>query len=216
MRIHWFNNHHMTDKNEVNTAARRLPLAALLGALLLGGCSTVRDSQPPRTATEEMLISTAADRAAEALQPHFAPGAKVFVDAQYFEGTDDKYAVSAIRDRLAREGAHLVADRKSADMVVELRSGAQSIDQNSLLIGLPSLNLPIPLTGQIQTPEIALFKRARQVGVAKVAATGYGANDGTYAVTLGPKYGFSHLTDWTVLFFISWKTQDYLPPGTSE
>jgi hypothetical protein len=206
----------MTDKDKSKTAASRIALAALLGALLLGGCSTVRDTQPPRTATEEMLISAAADRAAEALQPHFAPGAKVFVDAQYFEGTDDKYAISAIRDRLAREGAHLVSDQKTADMVVELRSGAQSIDQNSLLIGLPSLNLPIPLTGQIQTPEIALFKRAREVGVAKVAATGYGAKDGTYAVTLGPKYGFSHVTDWTVLFFISWKTQDYLPPGTSE
>lgn len=206
----------MIEKDERKTAARRFSLAAMLGALLLGGCSTVRDSQPPRTATEEMLISVAADRAADALRPHFAPGAKVFIDAQYFEGTDDKYAISAIRDRLARDGAQLVSDRKSADLVVEIRAGAQSIDQNSLLIGLPSLNLPLPLTGQIQTPEIALFKRANQVGVSKIAGTGYGAKDGVYAMTLGPKYGFSHLTDWTVLFFISWKTQDYLPPGTSE
>src|SRR5690348_16523070 len=136
----------MIEKDDCKTAARRFAVAAMLGALLLGGCSTVRDSQPPRTATEEMLISAAADRAAKALQPHFAPGAKVFVDAQYFEGTDDKYAISAIRDSLARKGAHLVSDQKTADLVVEIRSGAQSIDQNSLLIGLPSLNLPIPLT----------------------------------------------------------------------
>lgn len=206
----------MTKAQECKSAASHLSLAALLGALLLGSCTTQRNSQPPRTATEEMLISAAADRAAEALQPHFAPGAKVFVDAQYFEGTDDKYAISVIRDRLARKGAHLVSDQKAADMVVEIRSGAQSIDQNSLLIGLPSLNLPLPLTGQIQTPEIALFKRARQVGVAKIAATGYGAKNGVYAVTLGPDYGFSHLTDWTVLFFFSWKTEDYLPPGKTE
>lgn len=206
----------MTEAEKNRNAAARLALAAVLGALLLGGCSTVRDTQPPRTATEEMLISAAADRAAETLRPHFAPGAKVFIDAQYFEGTDTKYTISAIRDRLARDGAHIVDDRKTADMVVELRSGAQSIDQNSLLIGIPSLNLPIPLTGQIQTPEIALFKRARQVGVAKLAATGYDAKSGLYAVTLGPDYGFSHLTDWTVLFFFSWKTEDYLPPDKSE
>jgi len=206
----------MSEGAKKRNAARRLALAAMLGALLLGGCSTVRDTQPPRTATEEMLISTAADRAADALRPHFAPGEKVFVDATYFEGTDSKYTISAIRDRLAHDGAHIVADRKSADMVVEIRAGAQSIDQNSLLIGIPSLNLPIPLTGQVQTPEVALFKRAREVGVSKIAATGYDAKDGVYAVTLGPDYGFSHLTDWTVLFFFSWKTQDYLPPGTSE
>ncbi len=134
----------MIEHAEHSSAARAFCLAAAMAALLLGGCAVTRDTQPPRTATEEMLISAAADRAADALRPHFAPGAKVFVDAQYFDGTDAKYTIGAIRDRLAQNGARLVADRKSADMVVEIRSGAQSIDQNSLLIGLPSINVPIP------------------------------------------------------------------------
>jgi Family of unknown function (DUF6655) len=197
-------------------AARAFSFIAALSALLLGGCAITRDTQPPRTATEEMLISAAADRAAEALRPHFAPGAKVFVDSQYFDGTDAKYTIGAIRDRLAQNGARLVADRKSADMVVEIRSGAQSIDQSSLLIGLPSIEVPIPLAGQVKTPEIALFKRAKETGVSKVAATGYGEKDGVYAMTLGPEYGFSHQTDWTVLLFISWKTQDFLPENADK
>lgn len=206
----------MIEHAEHSSAARAFCLAAAMAALLLGGCAVTRDTQPPRTATEEMLISAAADRAADALRPHFAPGAKVFVDAQYFDGTDAKYTIGAIRDRLAQNGARLVADRKSADMVVEIRSGAQSIDQNSLLIGLPSINVPIPLAGQVQTPEVAFFKRAKEVGVSKIAATGYGEKDGAYAMTLGPEYGFSHETKWTVLFFISWMTQDFLPENADE
>ncbi len=35
-------------------------------------------------------------------------------------------------------------------------------------------------------------------------------------MTLGPEYGFSHETKWTVLFFISWTTQDFLPENADE
>jgi hypothetical protein len=57
-------------------------------------------------------------------------GATVFVDPQYFDNAPgdaarySKYAIASVRDRLQRQGARLVDDRKSADMVVELRTGA--------------------------------------------------------------------------------------------
>lgn len=185
-------------------------------ALLLAGCAVTRQTNPPRTASEELLISTAADHAADKIGATFAPGTKVFVDTQYFDAIDGKYAISAVRDRLAHDGADLVADRKSADVVVELRSGAQSIDRRSTLIGVPSLDLPIPLAGQFKIPEIALFKKARQTGIAKIAMTEYKEKDGSYVKTLGPDYGFSHSTKWTVMLFISWTSNDILPPGADE
>jgi len=45
-------------------------VAAVSFLLLLGlaGCSTARESEPARTATEELLISTAVDRALDGLQ----------------------------------------------------------------------------------------------------------------------------------------------------
>ena len=183
---------------------------AVLGAviLVLAGCTTERESNPPRTATEQLLISTAADRAATQMLASFASGTKVFVDAQYFEGLDSKYTIGAIRDQLAKDGAHLVADRASADAVVEIRSGAQSIDQTATLFGLPAIDLPVPLSGSFKFPEIALFKKAQQIGTAKVAMTGYNQKDGTYAFTVGPDTGFSHRIEWTVLIFISWTTDD--------
>jgi hypothetical protein len=176
--------------------------------LLLAGCTTARESNPPRTATEQLLISTAADRAAGQMIAQFPAGTKVFVDAQYFDGLDTKFTIGAIRDQLLKDGAHLVADRGSADLVVEIRSAAQSIDQSSTLFGIPSIDLPIPLAGALKFPEIALFKKAQQVGRARIAMTGYDQKDGTYKFTVKPDDGFSHRTQWTVLIVVSWTTDD--------
>jgi hypothetical protein len=157
-----------------------------------------------------LLISAAAERAAGQMMAPFPSGTKVFVDAQYFEGLDSKYTIGAIRDQLLKDGAQLVADRGSADMVVEIRSGAQSIDDGSTLIGVPAIDLPIPLSSStFKIPEIALYKKAQRIGTAKVAMTGYDQKSGVYRFTVGPDVGFSHQIKWTVLFLFSWSTEDF-------
>ena len=70
--------------------ARNAALCVL--AVLLAGCTTQRNSQPVRTATEQLLISAAADRAATQLSLSIPAGTRVFVDPQYFQGYDDGYA----------------------------------------------------------------------------------------------------------------------------
>src|SRR5690349_21333465 len=139
-------------------------LTALL-ALLLPGCTTDRQTDPQRTATEQLLISTAADRAAESLALDIGSDRKAFLDATNFEGIDGKYAIAAIRNSLLRQGTHFVGDRKDADTIIEIRSGALSIDKHETLVGIPSLDIPIPLAGQLGTPEIALYKSEEQEGV---------------------------------------------------
>ena len=180
-------------------------------AVGLAACSTVRATNPPRTATEELLISTAADRAADRLAPAIALGTKVFVDATLFDGTDVKYATAAVRDRLLKLGAYLVPDRKHADMVVELRAGALGIDEHSFLVGIPSFGVPVPLAGTLQIPEFALYKRAVRKGIAKFAVTGYDAKSGALRDSAAAQYGLSHYKDWTLLFLISWHKDDVLP-----
>jgi hypothetical protein len=184
---------------------------AVFALLMLSACTTVRETNPPRTASEELLISTAADRAADKLSPAIPNGTKVFVDAAYLDGTDAKYATATMRDRLLRLGAYLMVDRKSADMVVELRSGALSIDQRSFLIGIPSFPVPIPLAGTLEFPEIALYKRVERKGIAKFAATGYDANSGALKDSASAEFGLSHHIDWVLLFFINWQKDDVLP-----
>lgn len=194
-----------------------VPIAlAAMTALLLAGCTTERRSAPSRTATEQLMISAAADRAAQNLSIAIPAGTKVFVDSTYFEGTDSKYAVAAIRDRLLRRGAHLVEKRDQAAMIVELRSGALSIDENPLIVGIPQMDLPIPLAGNLGLPEIALFKRARRQGVAKFAAAGYDAKTGKLISSSASDFGFSQQTEYDALFIISWSTSDVMPEGTGE
>lgn len=196
--------------------SRSLPGLFLVSVAVLGlaACTTERSSAPSRTATEQLMISAAAERAARNLSVEIPVGTKVFVDSSYFEGTDSKYAIAAIRDRLLRRGAHLVEKREQADMVVELRSGALSIDENSLVIGIPQMDVPVPLAGSFALPEIALFKRERRQGIAKFAATGYDAETGKLITSSASDFGFSQETEYDALFFISWSTSDVMPEGT--
>ena len=192
-------------------AASRMPVVAALLVAVLSGCTTARDTLPPRSATEQLLISNAADRAAAQLTVGLKPGVKVFPDSSGFEGYDSKYAIGAITEQVLLRGGRLLPDRKSADVVVAIRAGALSVDQNDTLVGIPSMNLPIPLAGTLTTPEFALFAKHQYRGVAKFAATAYDAETGKIIAASGPSFGFSHRTHWVVLFLIAWNTDDLLP-----
>lgn len=191
--------------------------ATLLGAGLLTGCTTARSTSPLRTASEQLLISAAADRAAAQLSLGIPKGTRIFVDAHYFQGYDEGYAVAAIRTQMLKNGLMLVDERAQAEAVVQISSGALSTDQKSLLIGIPQLTVPYyPVGNSVTVPEIALFKQAEEKGVAKFVATGYDAKTGKLLATTDPRYGFSHNTNHTVLLFFSWATGDVIPPGVDQ
>jgi hypothetical protein len=179
----------------------------VLAAVLLSGCSTDRETDPQRSATEQLLISTAADRAAASLALDIGPGRKAFLDATNFEGLDGKYAIAAIRASLLKQGTRFVGDKKDADTIIEIRSGALSIDKHALLVGIPSWDIPIPLAGQLATPEIALYKSEQQEGIAKFAATAYDAKDGHFIAESTPPLGRSHRIKRVVLV-VSWIDDD--------
>ena len=195
-------------------AGLALTVAACLG---LAACTTERASVPLRTATEQLLISTAADRAASELSLAIPRNTKVFIDRQYFQGYDDGYALNAIRTQFLRQGLALVDDRKEAEAVVTVASGALSTDEKALLIGIPALQVPfLPIGTSVSVPEIALFKTAQDKGVAKFVATGYDAKTGKLIATTDPQYGFSHQTNHTILLFFSWQTGDLIPPASTR
>lgn len=185
-------------------------------AAALSACSTVRESQPGRTATEQLLFSAAVDRVCEKLALQIPAESKIFVDASYVEGTDSKYLVASLRDRILREGGQLVARRDQADLVFEPRVGALSVDRKNTLVGIPSIPIPIPLAGDLNLPELALFKRDRQQGVVKLALASYDAKTGALKQALKPVYGFSQRTDWVVLLFVSWQSNDLMPDPEND
>jgi hypothetical protein len=170
-----------------------------------------------RSASEQLLISAAADRAAAQLSLGIPKGTRIFVDTRYFQGYDDGYAIAAIRTQMLKNGLMLVDDRATAEAVVQVSSGALSTDQKSVLIGIPQLTVPYyPAGNSVTVPEIALFKQAEENGVAKFVATGYDAKTGKLLATTDPRYGFAHNTNHTVLLFFSWATGDVIPPGVDQ
>lgn len=198
--------------------ASSLRFVLLCASVVLSACSTVRETQPPRTADEQLLVSSAVDHALAGLKLEIPQGTKIWVDTEDFEGVDQKYAVGAIRDFLLHHGGNLVAERAAADAVVEIRAGALSTNSDDLLIGIPSLGLPASFAGAIKTPELALVKRTEDQGVAKLGITAYDAKTGALAPysPAASAYGFSTVKTWVVLSLISWKLEDVLPEAAKR
>lgn len=196
----------------------RCRAVVLIVLLALAACTTARHTEPSRTATEQLLLSSAVDHALARLHLTIPQGTRLWVDASDFQAFDGKYAIGAIRDYLLRHGGRMAAKRADADAIVEIRSGALSINQAQSLVGVPSIPLPIPLTGILHTPELALLKRGREQGIAKIGMTIYDAHTGALLPwsPRGPFYGRSHSTRWVVLFLVSWTDQDILPASQEK
>jgi hypothetical protein len=178
-------------------------------ALLAGvsGCQLVKDSTPPRTATEELLLSTAADSALEHTRFPWLEGKRVFVEEKYFEGYDKGYAVGLLRQRLSASGALLAKTDDKADVIVEIRSGALSMDTSETLVGLPAMTLPVPLTGPVPTPEIGLYSKKCSTSIAKIALFAYERPSGRYLESAGPMEGRAYLHLHKALF-VTWRRTD--------
>ncbi len=148
-----------------------------LFALVFVGCGTTRSTDTNRTATEQLLVSDAIDRALQSMDLHALSGQSVYFDDTKLTDTVDKnYLISSMRQYLLSNGCSLREKREDADFVVEARSGAVGTDRSELLFGIPSMNVPqIALMQPVPAaiPEIPIAKRKDQRGVAKIAVFAY-------------------------------------------
>jgi Family of unknown function (DUF6655) len=190
-------------KSRIYNAGIILTLAALAG----GGCASYKLTNPPRSATEQLLLSTAADRALASADLKMFAKQKVFLDPTYFDSYDSKYALGEIRDALSRAGALLEPDAKDADIIMEARAGALSTDNSDTLIGIPKTGLPIPLTGVLPIPELAFYESDKQFAYAKIALLAYANQSRAHIFSSGPLDGKSYNKYHKVLF-VSWVFSD--------
>ncbi len=171
------------------------------------GCRTTKDTTPARTATEQLLLSTAAERAVEDRDFAWLAGKKVFVEDKYFESYDKGNAISLIRERLSASGALLVKTDDKADTIVEIRSPALSMDSSVTLLGIPNMTVPVPLAGPLQTPEIAIYKSEVWDSIGKFALYAYERESGRYLQSANIMEGTAYLHRYKIMF-ISWKRTD--------
>jgi hypothetical protein len=164
----------------------KLVVAMLLGvgALTVAGCGTTRSTDTNRTATEQLLISNAIDRAVQSVDLKTLSGQSVFLDdSRLGEVVDRNYLISTLRQHLLANGCQLRDTRDQVDFIVEARAGAVGTDRSDLLFGVPSMNVPQifplqPVPGAV-IPEIPIAKRRDQKGIAKLAVFAYHRETGS-------------------------------------
>lgn len=157
------------------TTVRLLAWAALVAPL--AGCGTTKWSDSPRTATEQLLISDAIDRAISEIDFSALADKSVYLDTRYIITTlDQNYLTSTLRQHMLASGCIIKDKPDEANYVVEVRTGSLGTNRQDLLFGVPATNLPtaglLPI-GSASIPEIALVKRTNQQGVCKVAVFAY-------------------------------------------
>jgi len=179
----------------------------LLTTALIAGCTSTKTTTTARTATEQLLLSTATDHALQDTGFEMFAGRKVYLDATYFDSYDPKYVLGTLRDAISRAGALLENTASNSDFIVEARSGALAIDESDTMFGIPSIGLPVPLAGTVQTPEISFYKSERQRSTAKFALLAVARDSGAHVYSTGPLDGKS-FDKHSRFLFISWRRTD--------
>ena len=192
-------------------------VAAFIGALCiltaLVGCGTMRETLPARSAMEQLLVSTAADRAIEKMPADGIEGKRVFVDASNLECYDKPYVVQRIRQTVLDNDGRLAENRQDAQVVLEVASGGLSINRRDYLLGLPSIPLPIPFAGEtLKLPELPIFKVIFYRGKAKLLFNAIDPTTNSQLYELPVCYGKSLDSFWWILLFGPFERSD-LPKG---
>lgn len=197
-------------------APRLVHFLAALACLLAGCVGDIRETTTVRTSTEQLLVSSAAERAIAQFEnvEKECRGRRVAVDDTRFESYDKAYAVSAFRHYLAEHGAILVPltpqkvklqDGREVDLlperIVEIRSGALGVNDTSWGVGIPALPFPIPNTTLTTlTPPAYLFFKGKQEGWAKFQLWIYDPVRSSYVARSRDLWGHSYYSKWWILF----------------
>ena len=187
------------------TLTRPLTLALALLAGLASGCvNKQRMTQPAQSVGEQLLLSTAIDRTLSELDMEAIgrlKGFKVYLSTTYLKALDQEYLIGSLRDLLFSSGVLVVDDPVQAQMIVEVRSGANSLDSATVTAGIAEDQaLPNPVTGApVALPELALFKKENNVSVTTVALVAYHANTRVHVFSSGTLLGGAYDRHYQIL-----------------
>jgi hypothetical protein len=197
----------------------RLALTAASLATFVAGTSgclgTIRDTTTPRTSTEMLLVSTAAERAISEFDnvDKELKGKRVAIDDTRFKAQNDgdgAYCVSAARNYVSEHGAIIVPmapvktkDEKGKevevgpDRVLEIRDGGLGLADKSWGVGIPALPFPIYGTNLTSvTPPLYLFFKQKQEGWAKFQFWIYDPRQNSYVARSKDLWGETYYTKW--------------------
>jgi Family of unknown function (DUF6655) len=181
-------------------------LAALASAALAGCQGGIRSTTTERTATEMLLVSTAAERAMLRLDVLALAGRRVACDFTYLVAIDSRYVQSGLRQRLAEAEAILVSLDDDPDVVLEVRCAGLGTHTGDFDLGIPPLPVTVPGSELLAlSPELTLGIHVRE-GWACLEVWGYDPRTLTLAFDEQRLWGKAAGRSSTDLF------QDVYPP----
>lgn len=187
---------------DVLMALVRLTLVVWLITSLVA-CTTRRQTNSERTATQQILMSEAIDRALAQLPWPSLKGQRILVQAFTTTATklDGQYLKGATEALLNAHGAQIVKDVARADYVVTVLGAAIGTDQTESLLGTPRIE-----TVFATLPELALYKAEIQQGLAKISIAVQHAHGGSYTFRSDPAQATTFVRSRRILFFSRYET----------
>jgi len=177
-------------------------VSILAGGFLLTswacGCATQKESFTARTGTEQLLISSAVDKALDNFDYSALRDKPVFFETKYLDCVDKNYITEALRYRMMMVGARLLDKADKADIIVEVASGGVGTDGQFLFIGFPEIPLP-GMIAPVAIPKIAFVERSKMNGTAKILLVAYDARTKLPIMPTGLALARSDLKNWNVL-----------------
>lgn len=191
-------------------------LTTLLILAATVGCSTGKITTTERSAVEMALISESVSRTLTKLTGPTLYYQRAYIDDSELEAPDKTFIVSSLRLHLGKMGMHVVDDKDQADVIIHPRAAIAAMDDSSFLLGIPEIPIPIPGSGTVHLPEVAFFKRNKQIGVNRMGLYGIDAKDNSLAFDMGNAASTAYYTRWSLLIFISFRTTDLSAPYKGE
>jgi len=202
--------HSMANRSDFKrpAASRLLVISAALCALLhiASGCAFSNRVQTPRSSWEQILATTAIDRALKQLEWPEVQGKSIFVEVgPPGDVLDDLYLQRSIEVGLVNRGANIVRSAEDARYVLACRVGAIGLDISGRFLGVQGAGgglIPIRI------PELALYKNTLRRGFTKAEIYLVDLEANTVVHHSGPVEGAAYRRSKTYFFFIETRESD--------
>jgi hypothetical protein len=213
----------MNFERAINSA---LPLIAAL--TLIAGCALPREvSKTPRSATEQLLLTHAVQRALADVTVPLPEGATVAVEVSGLQtdrahvhmqkegdfgiidapSWDLSFVRDAVAARLGERGYHIKKYAGEATYLVRVMVLALGTNQGNTFFGLPPIqSVIIPFS----LPQITLYQELDQLAHARLYLDIYEAATGRFVRSTPWTTGNAYYNQYTVLFFFTFRTTDIL------
>jgi hypothetical protein len=200
----------MNTRSDFNrsAASQLLVPSATLCALLhvASGCAFSSRVQTPRSGWEQILATTAIDRALEQVEWPEVDGKSVFVEVgPPGDVLDDLYFQRRIEVILAGRGAQIARNVEGAEYVLTCLVGAIGLDINGRFLGIMGSSGGV--TG-IKIPELALYKNTLRRGFAQAEISLVDLETTNLAHHSGPVEGATYRRSKTFFFFFETRDSD--------